>query len=418
MLFNKGIIFQNEAAGFAYQILNKYPEIAKAVAQRFPIIIIDEVQDTSATQMAVFDLLAESGMKSMFLVGDPDQSIYEWRNANPECMIQKIEAPNWRKIGFTGNFRSSQNICNATSFFSASLMGKKQSIALGAYKDEAEKPVLLLTDESDEERVIDYFLDKCTKMGITISSENVAVLTRGRIYSETQIVDLWKSKEINSFAKAAYEWTFGSRRKTYREVSKAAFNLIFNKDVDEYTMVQIIREQTDEDTWKDFLINVLVDMPDVKIGLEEWVKTFSAVFDAVCTKYNYKISEDKNQKEIFKIKQRDKGSTEFKKIPLWKFFEKKTEDRYTRSSIHGVKGESYDAVLIYIASRKGSTITPKFLMEGNLGQELMRVAYVAMTRPRRLLMLAMPDTKEIRSCGRFSDTYWTYEDLYEVSDCK
>ena len=36
-------------------------------------------------------------------------------------------------------------------------------------------------------------------------------------------------------------------------------------------------------------------------------------------------------------------------------------------------------------------------MEGELGQELMRLAYVAMTRPKRLLMLAMPDTEGIKT---------------------
>ena len=79
MLSDKGIVFQNETALFAYQLLKKYPKVAAAIAERFPIIIIDEVQDTSINQMAVFDLLSESGMKSIFLVGDPDQSIYEWR---------------------------------------------------------------------------------------------------------------------------------------------------------------------------------------------------------------------------------------------------------------------------------------------------------------------------------------------------
>lgn len=42
-------------------------------------------------------------------------------------------------------------------------------------------------------------------------------------------------------------------------------------------------------------------------------------------------------------------------------------------------------------------------MEGPLAQELIRLAYVAMTRPKRLLMLAMPDTKGIKECGRFSE---------------
>ena len=101
----------------------------------------------------------------------------------------------------------------------------------------------------------------------------------------------------------------------------------------------------------------------------------------------------------------------FKQIPLRKYFEKKAEDKYTRSSIHGVKGESYDAVLIYVKSRTGSTITPKLLMEGSLDQELMHLAYVAMTRPRRLLMLAIPDIKGIKNCGRFPENLWSYESL-------
>ena len=50
-------------------------------------------------------------------------------------------------------------------------------------------------------------------------------------------------------------------------------------------------------------------------------------------------------------------------------------------------------------------------MEGSLDQELMHLAYVAMTRPRRLLMLAMPETKRIDSCGRFPEELWNYEVL-------
>ncbi len=408
MLSDRGIVFQNETALFAYQVLKKYPEVAEAVTERFPIIIIDEVQDTSINQMEVFELLSNSGMESMFLVGDPDQSIYEWRNANPECFIQKLEEPGWNSMELTGNFRSSQNICNVTSFFSASLNGNRSNNAIGDWKEEMEKPVLLLTKKETEDEVIKYFLDKCEKMGIEILPKNIAVLTRGRIHSDTDIVGLWKSKEIELFAQSAYEWKFGSRKRAYQEASKAAYGMIFSEDVDEYAMCQRIREFTDEDLWKDYVLDILVDLPDIEIGIEEWVKGFSIVFCLLCDKYRYKISEDKEIKNIFKIKQRDKKVPNFKQIPLRKYFEKKTEGDYTRSSIHGVKGESYDAVLVYIKSRAGSTITPKLLMEGDLNQELMRLAYVAMTRPRRLLMIAMPDTKGLRECGRFSDTLWNY----------
>lgn len=256
------------------------------IAERFPVIIIDEVQDTSINQMAVFDLLSKSGMKSMFLVGDPDQSIYEWRNANPECLLQKLEDSNWRTIELTGNFRSSQNICNATSFFSASLCGNVHNNAIGDCRNEKEKPILLLTKKNSEEEIISYFLNKCNKMGIEISSKNVAVLTRGRIYSDTDIIGLWKSKEIELFAKAAYEWNLGSRKKAYQEGSKAAYNIIFDANDDDYTMKQKIREYTDEAAWKDFIIDILIAMPDIGIGVGEWVDKFSDIFQSICSRYS------------------------------------------------------------------------------------------------------------------------------------
>lgn len=112
--------------------------------------------------------------------------------------------------------------------------------------------------------------------------------------------------------------------------------------------------------------------------------------------------------DIFKIKTRDGKSPNFKKIPLKNYFEKKAEGDYTRSSIHGVKGETYDAVLIYIKSKTGKTLTPKFLMEGDLEDELMRIAYVAMTRPRRLLMIAMPENKKLKKYTRFPVDKWDY----------
>ena len=409
MLAKKNIVFQNETAYFAYKLLRKYPVIATAIAERFPIIIIDEAQDTSEEQMAVFDLLVEAGLKSIFLVGDSDQAIYEWRNANPEGFIKKTSEDLWKCIELTGNFRSSQNICNVTSYFAASLRGDKCNRAVGEWKDESEKPVLLLIDGNAEEEVITYFLEKCKKMEIEITPENVAVLTRGRIYSDTDIDGLWKSDEIKSFAEAAYEWKCGSRKKACKKASKASFQMIFGEDLEEYLMVQKIREDIGEENWKDFVISILADVPDVELGISEWVKAFSIYYCKIIEKYGLKICAGREIKDYFKIKTRDKNVPHFKEIPVKKYFEKKSTGVYTRSSIHGVKGESYDAVLIYIKSRTGKTLTPKFLMEGNLDDELMRVAYVAMTRPRRLLMIAMPISKGVKEYKRFPSDKWNYQ---------
>lgn len=109
-----------------------------------------------------------------------------------ECFLEKIEDTNWRTIELTGNFRSSQNICNATSYFSASLRGMRSNNAIGYWKDEAQKPILLLMKDNSETDIINYFISKCEEMEIEISPKNIAVLTRGRIYSDTILMGYGK----------------------------------------------------------------------------------------------------------------------------------------------------------------------------------------------------------------------------------
>ncbi len=150
-------------------------------------------------------------------------------------------------------------------------------------------------------------------------------------------------------------------------------------------------------------------MPDLDLGIAEWVRQLTNLYIDVLQKYNFQIAEGTNIKDILKIKMRDNSNPEVKDIALKNYFEKKTSGDYTRSSIYGVKGETYDVVLIYVKSKTGNTLTPKFLMEGELEDELMRIAYVAMTRPRCLLMVAMPENKKIKECPRFSTDNWDYE---------
>jgi len=49
------------------------------------------------------------------------------------------------------------------------------------------------------------------------------------------------------------------------------------------------------------------------------------------------------------------------------------------------------------------------LEKGDLNSELMRIAYVAMTRPRRLLMVAMPFNKTVVEYKKFPKALWQYE---------
>lgn len=411
MLAKKNIVFQNETALFAYRLLKKYPSIAQGLAERFPVIIIDEAQDTSAEQMAFFDLLNSYDVKSFFLVGDPDQAIYEWRDATPECFLQKMKESGWNTIELTGNFRSSQNICNSTCFFSATISNDLPNNAIGTYKDEDNKPILLLTDGNNTQDIKDYFIEKCKEMNIGIEPQKVAILTRGRIHGDTEVLGLWKSKELEWFAQSKYEWEYGSRKKAVSIASKAMFCIFYGEQIEEFKMQTIIDNTFSSNLWYECIIDLVSDAPSTNMAISQWIKLYEAHFCNVKSKYMISIHSGKELSQIFKIKARDNKVPHFKSIEVLKFFEKKQQNEYTMSSVHGVKGETYDAVLLLINSKKGRTLTPNFMENGDLSSELMRIAYVAMTRPRRLLIVAMPTNTKIKEYKRFPKDKWQYEYL-------
>ncbi|MEO5740293.1 MAG: UvrD-helicase domain-containing protein, partial [Vicinamibacterales bacterium] len=59
-----------------------YPWLAESLRGRFPAALIDEFQDTDPLQFAIFDAIYGDGEGSLFLVGDPKQAIYSFRNAD------------------------------------------------------------------------------------------------------------------------------------------------------------------------------------------------------------------------------------------------------------------------------------------------------------------------------------------------
>lgn len=412
-LLKKGFVFQSEVSALAYLLMKKYSVIAKAIAKRFPIIMLDEAQDTSIEQMAVLDQICNNGVESMFFVGDPDQSIYEWRNATPECFIEKRDNSKWTTLSLTANFRSSQLICNATKAFSKTLENDKPSIASGVYASYNQKPILLLYNgdiEDSKDKVTERFFALCEEHEIDVTVSNVAVVTRSRIYKESEISGLWKSKEVEFFAQSAYEWFFGSRKKAYDLCEKALYSL----SVGELSDVNISIDEDIESTisnelWRSKIIEILTRLPNPNQPISRWVTNMKNEIIRTLSLIEMSIRGSRSVDNIIKIKSRDQKYPHFKSIPVRNFFETKNHINYTLSSVHGVKGETYNSLLLLIESPTGKTLTPSFLDTGDLNTELMRIAYVAMTRPQKLLVVAMPNIKNKKEYVRFPKEKWDYE---------
>lgn len=70
----------------------------------------------------------------------------------------------------------------------------------------------------------------------------------------------------------------------------------------------------------------------------------------ILVSHNVAMRDGITMNDAIKIKTRDKKHPDFRKIPIRCYFEIKSKAEYTYSSIHGVKGETFDALMLLIRS--------------------------------------------------------------------
>lgn len=102
---------------FALQILKGRPGILAEYRNRFPYICVDEAQDTSKSQHELLQLLV-GNQGNVFMVGDEDQSIYRFRGAFPQALMDfKDTYPNPYILWMETNYRSTPEIVNIAADF-------------------------------------------------------------------------------------------------------------------------------------------------------------------------------------------------------------------------------------------------------------------------------------------------------------
>lgn len=97
------------------RLWNEHPEILSRYQERWPFLLIDEYQDTNAAQYTMARLLVEK-RRNLFVVGDPDQSIYSWRGADVQNILNfSKDYPGAKVIRLEQNYRSHTNILDAAN---------------------------------------------------------------------------------------------------------------------------------------------------------------------------------------------------------------------------------------------------------------------------------------------------------------
>lgn len=102
---------------YAYRMLCKHSQILRHFQQRYRYFCVDEAQDTSKIQHAILALLA-SASGNLFMVGDEDQSIYGFRAAYPQALLDfEQDHPGAKVLLMEENFRSDAGIVQAADRF-------------------------------------------------------------------------------------------------------------------------------------------------------------------------------------------------------------------------------------------------------------------------------------------------------------
>ena len=151
-----------------YTLLEGHPEILEKYQQRYEYLLVDEFQDTNPLQFQVARLLALKS-RNICVVGDPDQSIYSWRHADPSNLTDFQSTFNETKIvTLDQSYRSTQIILEAAdsvignndermekNLWTENGRGSRITVAEAYNEEEEARLVLQATVELQEKHGID-----------------------------------------------------------------------------------------------------------------------------------------------------------------------------------------------------------------------------------------------------------------------
>jgi DNA helicase-2/ATP-dependent DNA helicase PcrA len=162
------------------KLLKEHPDILALYQKRWAFILIDEYQDTNAAQYTIVKLLAkEHG--NVFAVGDPDQSIYSWRGANVQNILQfSQDFPGAKVIPLEQNYRSRSNILEAAN---ALIQHNANRLEKNLWSDRGEgEKIGLYRGKSDRDEV-EFIIQQMRRLNRDIPLSDMVIFYRTNFQS-------------------------------------------------------------------------------------------------------------------------------------------------------------------------------------------------------------------------------------------
>ena len=207
-------------------ILEAYPVVKETWQSRIDHILIDEFQDTNDLQYKLLKLLKKDSA-TLYVVGDPDQTIYTWRGANQNIILDIERAFGMETVILDQNYRSSQIILDtANKLIAHNRKRVKKDLFTENERGEPIKIYSCFKAEEEARWVVEqirYIQNEMARTNKEFSFKDIAVLYR------SSYLTLPFEKELNRY-QIPYKIFGGLRfyqRKEIKDVL-AYFNLLIN----------------------------------------------------------------------------------------------------------------------------------------------------------------------------------------------
>lgn len=401
-----GFATYQDIENICFKLLSEQVSLAKRIAQRFPIIIIDECQDLSWIQLEILRKIKHADSKLHF-VGDLNQSIYGFKKVEPKDIENFISVEGFQEKPLSDNFRSCQPIVDLCQG-----LVKSSDSVVGTAEQKLEQPCIYLVyeKESDISKLPNWFEIHLKQEKLDIKKS--AIITKG--WSNVNRMrpsggDTKINKPFTRLAMAIYLWNT-KENQAIGDAIKYMGQFFAEKYFGQHTAnarKHYCPECIDSAIkWRIFLKEVLdtcikneelIDFD--KIGTE-WAKCIRNEFGKIAKDCKSLLIED----VIFPDKLVHKTDKKKKEVQIV-FNAIKAKDKVTKTisvnstkksniyitTIHSVKGQTFDSIMLVSApSKSGSDDNHWEHWLGDTNPEAKRLAYVASSRPKHLLVWAVP----------------------------
>lgn len=366
---------------WAYRALKEQPELLAAVARRYPHILIDEAQDIGSVHQAILELLIGAG-SCVTLIGDPNQGIYEFAGADGKFLADYHQRAGVKQLALKRNFRSVPSIVALAN----GLCGRG---------DVAERPAPSTPHgayftgyrRGQHPQLITAFQGAMSAAGADVKCS--AVLCRGTGLAETLRGDDAQTGQglVKTLAAAAI---LRDRRKDFlKAFQHVAVAVVALLDGPPHGLVSQITQPSSYPQDRELRKVVWAFTRDAVFGLPssslvadaEWLPLLLERMKALLVRLEKNFGLRATDNIGRKLSKRELPS-----VPLSgaKDLADSNGAALRVDTVHKAKGESLDAVL-YMTLKEHA----QAMLDG-VTNEVGRIGYVAATRARDLLWVAVP----------------------------